>query len=154
MIHNCEVCCCGNQHNLRATADWMEPFDVAMAEVYAARSGQPVDKVVEMMENMVGRQTGSFMSGREAVDLGFADKLLPADQITFDEPAANAARDLTPVRVMEHSLMASAGRTRSQARAEINKIKGKPDAAPVVTRDADETSMADIFASLIDTLKK
>jgi ATP-dependent Clp protease protease subunit len=40
MIHNCWVVAVGNRHDMADTAKWLEPFDLAMAGVYAERSGQ------------------------------------------------------------------------------------------------------------------
>src|SRR5476649_135870 len=40
MIHNCWVAVMGNRNDLIQTAQDMAPFDQAMADIYAARSGQ------------------------------------------------------------------------------------------------------------------
>jgi ATP-dependent Clp protease, protease subunit len=146
MIHNCWVLTVGNRHDMTDTAAWLEPFDKAMADVYAARSGQTVEKCASLMD------AETYMSGSQAVEMGFADTMLAADQVKQDEAAAKSARDVNVLRGMEMSLMAN-GRTRAEARAEINKIKGKPDAAPEGKPDAAEPSMADMVASLIQTLK-
>jgi ATP-dependent protease ClpP protease subunit len=39
MIHNCWVVAVGNRHDMAETAAFLEPFDTAMAGVYAERSG-------------------------------------------------------------------------------------------------------------------
>jgi hypothetical protein len=39
MIHNCWVYAMGNRHDFAELATSLEPFDTAMADIYAARSG-------------------------------------------------------------------------------------------------------------------
>ncbi|RYD30290.1 MAG: Clp protease ClpP, partial [Sphingomonadales bacterium] len=39
MIHNTWVVAAGDRHAMRDVADWLEPFDLAAVDIYAARSG-------------------------------------------------------------------------------------------------------------------
>lgn len=128
MIHNCWVLAMGNRHDMRETAEFLEPFDAAMVDVYAARSGQKAEDIAKWMD------AETFMSGSQAIERGFADALLAADKITTDEKAQASDRQVNELRAMELQLV-SAGLTRTQARDRINKIKGTPGAA----RDADTT---------------
>jgi ATP-dependent Clp protease protease subunit len=43
MIHNAWVLAIGNRHDMAETATWLEPFDAAMRDVYAARTGLKAD---------------------------------------------------------------------------------------------------------------
>src|SRR5690606_28099028 len=97
-------------------------FDQAMADVYAARSGAAADQVAKWMD------AETYMSGSVAVERGFADALLPADQVTVDDDAKAGDQNANKLRAMELTLV-SAGMTRSQARARINELKGTPGAA-------------------------
>src|SRR3546814_14287294 len=81
MIHNCWVRAMGNRHDMAETAEWLAPFDAAMADVYAARSGADREDIVKWMD------AETFMSGSTAVERGFASALLAADQVTTDEDA-------------------------------------------------------------------
>lgn len=45
MIHNCWIVAIGNANDLRAAADTCAPFDSAMADVYAARTGIDAKKI-------------------------------------------------------------------------------------------------------------
>ena len=126
MIHNCWVVAIGNRHDMAETADWLAPFDQAMAEVYAARSGQSVEAVAKWMD------AETYMSGSMAVERGLADELLPADQVTVDEKAKAEDAATNKLRAMELTLV-SGGMSRSQARARINDIKGTPGAAQPAT---------------------
>lgn len=122
MIHNCWVLAAGDRNDFAETAAWLEPFDSAMAGVYAARSGQKASAVAGWMD------AETWMNGQLAVERGFADGLLTAGDMTEDASTSAKARETNAVRQAEANLCRS-GCTRAEARALINKIKGTPDAA-------------------------
>lgn len=122
MIHNCWVMAVGNRHDMSETAEWLAPFDQAMVDLYAARSGRKADEIAKWMD------AETYMSGSQAIERGFADALLSADAMTVDESAQARDRDVNELRAMELQLCCS-GMTRTDARARINKIKGTPGAA-------------------------
>jgi ATP-dependent Clp protease protease subunit len=142
MIHNCWVIAIGNRHDMRETADFLEPFDQAMVDVYAARSGQDQKKIAKWMDDE------TFMSGSTAIERGFADALLSADALKTDEKARAREREVNELRALELQLV-SAGATRSEARARINKIKGTPGAA----LDDATPGAGDDWSGLSDLLK-
>jgi ATP-dependent protease ClpP protease subunit len=147
MIHNCWVFAMGNRNDMREIADWLEQFDYAARDVYAARSGQKADDVGKWLDEEF------WMSGSRAIDLGFADALLPADQITVDEKAKANDKAVNELRGMERALIA-AGMTRTAARARIESFRGKRDAAPddAAKRDADGPTVASM-QRLLATMK-
>jgi ATP-dependent protease ClpP protease subunit len=147
MIHNCWVMAIGNRLDLRETADWLEPFDQAMVDLYAQRTGQTPDNVSKWMNANGG--DGTYMSGSQAVDRGFADTLLSSDTMTVDETAKANDLAINELRAMELALV-SAGHKRSDARARINKIKGTPGAASEDTPGAveDWSGLAGLIATL------
>lgn len=107
MIHNAWGVVVGNRHDMRAGADMFEPFDSAMAEIYAARSGQSVEDVAKMMD------ADTFINAKDALAIGFADA-------TFDDPApasegAAARAELTAKRRLD-ALLAKQGVARSERR--------------------------------------
>lgn len=122
MVHNCWVGAVGNRHDMIEVANFLAPFDQAMAETYAARTGSPVADVTKWMD------AETWMSGSVAIERGFAEALLPADQVTVDEKAKAADLATNELRALELTLV-SAGHTRTEARARINAIKGTPGAA-------------------------
>jgi len=148
MIHNCEVVAIGNRHDMAETAAWMEPFDAAMRDVYAVRTGQKPEDCAKWMD------AETYMSGSLAIERGFADSLLSADQLTVDENAKASDRKVNELRAMEQTLMAS-GYSRSQARARINKIKGTSDSAPEAstTDSAGGSELVGDLAGLLTTIK-
>ncbi|MBS7698764.1 head maturation protease, ClpP-related [Chelatococcus sp. YT9] len=146
MIHNCWVMAIGNRHDMAETAEWLEPFDQAMVDLYAARTGQKATDIAKWMD------AETFMSGSQAIERGFADALLPADVMTTDGDAQARDREINDLRAMELQLV-SAGMTRSDARARINKIKGTPGAAlDTATPGAGEDWSG--LVGLLDTLRK
>ncbi|MCU7431761.1 Clp protease ClpP, partial [Paracoccus denitrificans] len=76
MIHNTWVVAAGDRHALREVADWLEPFDSASVDIYAARTGLDGKKLGQMLD----RET--WIGGQSAVDQGFADSLLAADEVS------------------------------------------------------------------------
>ncbi|TYC93040.1 head maturation protease, ClpP-related [Novosphingobium sp. BW1] len=122
MIHNCWVLAMGNRNDMRDLADWLEPFDSAMASLYTERTGNDAAQVAAWMDKE------TYMSGAQAIERGFADALLPADAMKVDEATKAADRSVNELRAMELTLV-HAGATRTQARERINKIKGTPGAA-------------------------
>jgi ATP-dependent Clp protease protease subunit len=122
MIHNCWVCACGNRHDMNEVAEFLAPFDQAMADVYAQRTSQSPEDCAKWMD------AESWMSGSMAIERGFADSLLAADQMKVDEDAKASDKKANEVRALELTLVSS-GMTRAQARARIKSIKGTPDAA-------------------------
>lgn len=148
MIHNCWVIAIGNRHDMEETAAFLAPFDQAMAEVYAHRTGQDAAAVAKWMD------AETYMSGSTAIDRGFADALLSSDKMATDDKAKSSDRQTNEVRAMELTLLAS-GMTRTQARARINSLKGKPDAAPnnADTPGAGGTELIGSLAGLLDSLK-
>jgi ATP-dependent protease ClpP protease subunit len=123
MIHDCWVVAIGNRHDMAETAAFLEPFDAALADVYAKRSGQSVADCAAWMD------AEKWINGSEAIRLGFADGLLPSDEMAEDERVTEQARATNALRTAEHGLMA-AGSSRAQARDLLAQIKGKRDAAP------------------------
>lgn len=148
MIHNCWVGAVGNRHDMAEVAVFLEPFDRAMADVYAARTGASVADVQKWMD------AETWMSGSVAIERGFAQSLLPADAVTVDEKAKASDRATNELRAMELTLVA-AGHTRTDARARINKIKGTPGAAldTVDTPGAADTELALPLAGLLDAFR-
>ncbi|AWI85161.1 peptidase S14 [Alloyangia pacifica] len=141
MIHNAWVVAIGNRHDMSDAAAVLEPFDDAMASVYAAQCGAEKTKVAEWMDRE------SWFNGEQAVELGLAHGLLPADAIAEGEPKSRTQNSTKKV----DTLLAKAGLPRSERRALLGDLKGGTrDAAPNVTHDAgDWTPAAQQLINLI-----
>lgn len=121
MIHNTWVYAAGDRHGLREVADWLEPFDLAAVDLYAARSGMDAAEIRTMLD----RET--WMGGAEAVEKGFADALLPADEIAASaDPAARAA--VSAERKL-YAIAVENGLEATEARQLVEALKGSGRAA-------------------------
>lgn len=118
MIHNCWSIMAGNRNDFRQYADSLEPFDSAMADIYAARTGLELSKVQTLMDNE------TFIGGSDAVDQGFADSLLSADEITSDDESPAAA-----LRKID-AFLAKGGMPRAERRKHLKALGGMPCATP------------------------
>ena len=126
MIHNAWTWAAGNRHDFREYADYLEPFDAAMADVYVARTGQDAKSIEKMMDGE------TWIGGSKAIEQGFADSLLASDEVEAgsEKPTALA------VRRLENALRAS-GIPRSEAMRLISEFKASlRDAAGGGERDA------------------
>lgn len=148
MIHNCWVLAIGNRHDLRESADWLEPFDAAMADVYAARTGLDTKEIAKLLDSE------TWIGGAEAVDKGFADDLLAAGHVVEDAKALASAASVAAVRRVE-AILANSGMPRSERRRLIADLKsGKPGAAAPAMHDAgDLAAVAASLRSLDATIK-
>lgn len=120
MIHNCWVYAMGNRHDLQQIAADMVPFDKAMNDIYGARTGLDAATIDAMMD------AETYIGGSDAVEKGFADRLLAADEIADgdDSPAA-ALRKLD-------ATLAKTDMPRSERRKLLKALTGsKPGAAAI-----------------------
>lgn len=131
MIHNAWVTTSGDRHQLRETADWLEPFDATAADIYAIRTAIPTDQIAVMLDKE------TWIGGAEAVERGFADELLASDQITDDPQQRERGERLRAERAVDN-LGRLSGATRAEIRQLVQDLKrvtpgadddGKPGAA-------------------------
>lgn len=131
MIHNCWVYASGNRHDFIELSQYLEPFDNAMKSVYMARTGMTSAQIAAMMDNE------TFISGSQAIEMGFADKLLNTDDIIATTPQPK--QEIAAHRL--NVLLAKSGVSRSERRELIAGIKGTHNAAPPITQNADENEI-------------
>lgn len=143
MIHNCWVYAMGNRHDLQQIAADMVPFDKAMNDIYGARTGLDAATIDAMMD------AETYIGGSDAVEKGFADRLLAADEISDgdDSPAA-ALRKLD-------ATLAKTDMPRSERRKLLKALTGgKPGAAatpegmPGATDEINPENMAQLKNAL------
>ncbi|PUY19788.1 head maturation protease, ClpP-related [Cronobacter sakazakii] len=139
MIHNCWVYAMGNRHDLAQIAADMAPFDKAMSDIYQARSGLDAETIDKMMDGE------TYIGGSEAVEKGFADSLLSADEIADDDESPAAA-----LRKLD-ALLAKANTPRSERRKLLKALSGS---TPGAAASPDGTpSAATIHKETIDRLE-
>lgn len=118
MIHNAWVLAMGNRHDLREVADYLEPFDKSMADIYSVRTGIDTSGI----QGMLDKET--WIGGSEAIEKGFADDYLPSDQVT----QARAEGPRIAARKVDLA-MAKAGVARSERRRLMNELKSSTQTA-------------------------
>lgn len=140
MIHNTWVVGSGDRHALRDIADWLEPFDKTAIDIYAARTGLDIKDLAGMLD----RET--WIGGAEAVDKGFADSLLSADEFESRATQSLEERPKATLRKLD-AILARLNVPRSERREIIQAMKGG-------TQDAAVTGMQDaaVLAEVSDLL--
>jgi ATP-dependent Clp protease, protease subunit len=75
MIHNPRLGLRGDSEALKNGAEELMKIENEMAEVYARKSGKPVDEIKAMMKKE------TYMTAKEAVEFGFCDKVLTSGEL-------------------------------------------------------------------------
>lgn len=107
MIHNAWAVAIGNRHDLTDAAAMLEPFDAAMAQVYAARAGIDTDAAAALMD------AETWLGAQQAVDDGFADGLLAAGSVSQAPASASVGQR---AKTMIDTALAKAGYGRAARR--------------------------------------
>jgi len=125
MIHNSWGLVMGNQDDMREAADTFAEFDAAMADIYAARTGQNPKDVAAMMS------AETWLRAERAIDAGFADATFAAPEYE-NEPDAGQKKALARL----DATLAKAGMPRVERRALFREAAGTPSAARTATPSA------------------
>lgn len=145
MVHNAWAIAIGNRHDMRAAADTLEPFDAAMAGLYAARSGADLATAASWMD------AETWFNGAQAVENGLADGLLADDLVATS--AAAQTKSLAAVRRVDAAL-ARHGLPRSERKSLLREIKGDmPGAVTAAMPGAGADDLAADLRSLIATMR-
>jgi ATP-dependent Clp protease protease subunit len=145
MIHNAWCLAMGDRHDMADAAEFLAPFDAAMVDVFAARTGKKATELTAMLDDE------TWIGGEDAVKQKFADALLAADAVKEDAKAKAEAKIPNAMRRLDE-VLAKQGMPRSERRSLIKEIRGgTPGAASQpATHDA---GLSDLVASLRDLSK-
>jgi ATP-dependent protease ClpP protease subunit len=144
MVHNAWVVAIGNRHDMRLAAETLEPFDEAMAAVYADRAGVEQKVAARWMDEE------TWFNGERAVSEGLADAFLPADATATE---TTEARPVAAATKRAEALFAKAGLSREQRRSLIGELKaGHAVADPQSPAVAGDDWMT-AAAQLIETIR-
>ena len=110
MLHQASGLAYGNAAVMRDTATILETIDRQIVTTYAARTGKTEPAIRDMM---AGQVDGSWLTGREAHESGFADELIPvrgpkAPADADDQKAAAAEEHKTRIAAAARAKMAEA----------------------------------------------
>lgn len=135
MIHNTQWVAVGDRHAMQEAHDTMVTFDEASYALYVDRTGLTTTEVASMMD------ATTFMAGAEAIELGFATRLLEADET---ETVVRANADTPPLYHLD-AVLSRHGVSRSERRKLLKEIAaGMPSAAAeIVTPGADDAAVTD-----------
>jgi len=139
MIHNAWGITIGNRHDMQAAAGMMEPFDRAMRDLYAERSGLKAEQVEAWMD------AETFFTGEDAVKNGLADGYLSDAEIEQD---ADNGKRASAIAKIEAS-MAAQGLSRRERRSLLAELQGGADVSPPNVMPS-----ADIIAALRGNTEK
>lgn len=143
MIHNAWAVAVGNRHDMLDSAKLLEPFDAAMAALYAHQTGMSTTEAAAMMDQE------TWIGAQQAVDDGFATGLLPSSEITKSTQASTKTK---PLALIEAS-MAKAGFSRNSRRDTFKALfSGTPGAAEDATPSAGPEVAASL-QSLLNTIR-
>lgn len=144
MIHNAWAVAIGNRHDMLAASEQLEPFDAAMADVYAARTGMSAKDTAVMMDKE------TWIGARQAVEDGFATGMIEDGLITKDTKASSDKRALA----MIEASMAKAGYSRTMRRDALKALfSGKPGAAGNDATPSAGDNLAAMLQNLTQTLQ-
>ena len=129
MIHNAWTWSAGNRNDLLEVADFLAQVDETIADIYHIRTGIDVGEITDQMD------AETWITGKKAVETGFADGYLPSDSVTTTDSnksdnASNAAKRIDTIMAMQ-------GIPRSERRALFNELKlGTQNATTTSTQNA------------------
>lgn len=84
LIHNSSGYCMGGAAEMLRQADVLTACDVSIADMYSARTGKPESEIRAIMDK------DTWMTGKQAVELGLADEMIEAVKV---DPSQRAAAD-------------------------------------------------------------
>lgn len=129
MIHNSWGLVVGNRHDMTKVAEILEGIDEALARIYADRSGAGIRAVTQMMDEE------TWLSGKKAIDEGFADELLGSGQAS-----AKLAWDLSAYQHVPKALQGHEGRTETTEEPTIRDVERALRDAGFGTRHAKDVA--------------
>lgn len=144
MIHNAWAVAVGNRHDMLDSAKLLEPFDAAMASLYAHQTGMSVSEAAALMDQE------TWIGAQQAVEDGFATGLLPSSEVTKTSQASAARK---PLALIEAS-MAKAGYSRATRRDAFKALfSGTPSAAEPPATPSAGLEVAASLQSLIAEMR-
>lgn len=108
-IHPAWLYTVGNRFALRDSAQWLETLDGQLVDTYAARTGRTVDEITTWFVG--NNHDGTVFSGKQAVEYGFADAVIPLKKRDGDDKTLSVETSL------ENKPLSTIGEVRKQFEA-------------------------------------
>lgn len=145
MIHNAWTVAIGNRHDMVDAAALLEPFDAAMAKLYASRSGMSEAAVATLLDEE------TWLDADQALKDGFATGRIDKADVARDEPAKAGSKKA--LALVEAS-MKRAGHSRSSRRDTLKSLfTGTPSAAEEVATPSAGADIAEALRATLSTLR-
>lgn len=141
MVHNSWGMVVGNRNDLAGAMETLGKIDAAQMDIFEARTGLKRAEIEKMMD------AETFMTAKDAVDMGFADSVMDAD---LSGAKAHAAPQINAKRKLD-ALLAQSGVPRVERRRMLNEVAGGAQDALTVTHDAGLDAAA--LSQLLKTLR-
>jgi ATP-dependent Clp protease protease subunit len=143
MIHNAWAVTVGNRHDLIEASKQLEPFDKAMAQLYASRTGISEQEAAALMD------AETWLDADASIEKGFATSRLDSSSTSKSEPASKGKKALA----MVETAMAKAGYSRNSRRETLQALfSGMPSAAKENTTPCAGDEVAALLRSLQKTI--
>lgn len=148
MIHNGQAGVEGDRHELVAVANLLEKIDEALVGIYVERTGLGKRVIADFLD-----QETTF-TAKEAVDKGFADKILDPGMVATNSRVKNEIQTVRVDRMIEAALQSAFPTLSRTDRLELKNAyrEGKPGAALHTTRDAGLGDAVDDLRRLVENL--
>lgn len=143
MVHNAWAVAVGNRHDMLAASEQLAPFDAAMADVYAARTGLSVKAAVAMMD------AETWIGSAQAVKDGFATGMIDRADITQDAKAQASKKYLALVEAS----MARAGHSRTVRRDALQSLFSSTPGAAGDAKPGTDIAVAASLQSLLKNIQ-
>lgn len=122
MVHDCwrYVWDMANSTDLRKMADEMDVINNSQAEIYVRKTGKQMEEIRNMM------QETTYMSGREAVEKGFADELIE----DAEDPDIEVSEDRRTLYACGRKMrVAAMGQLPEGIKTHVEKVETEPKAS-------------------------
>lgn len=146
MIHCASNYAYGNAEDMQKNIELLNTFDKSLAAVYAAKTGKPVEKILEMMK------AETWMTGDEAKENGFADESNDDDAV-FDAATSKVVAKFKKAPENLRSRLVTASATKTPTNKQTMKLVITALVALGITVSADATE-EQVVAALNEGVNK
>jgi ATP-dependent Clp protease protease subunit len=133
MIHEAWSIALGTAADMRSMAEVLDLQNQSLAETYVARNTK--GKTLQEVLGLMAKET--WMSAKDALDMGFTDEIAPDEKTTEEQPAATNTSKLIAAAARTQDLIRSAAGCSSRSTAELHAKRVdqfSPRASPVKQR--------------------
>lgn len=102
-IHRSGIIAMGNRKQLAAAIEWLDVLDQHLVDVYHGRTGADRDEIENWLD---GTDDGTLWSAKQAVELGFADEVIPAKKRAKNAADRQVAKATNRIKAEHNAMLA------------------------------------------------